>query len=479
MPALPVPYETVRRTVEIWHTCLDEGWSPAAGAGGPRTAQAEVAERLTGSVTSNARIAVNRNLDIAVALGMEVRCWHEVDSDFALAQLRRYRSYDPQFQEHEARLSRSGSARPGKPRRRSAPSSGPTPDRAPPTVNPAPKVDPQDLVDRIIPLLRSKPLTLEEIAERLQANPMTASVVLALAHKQGAAVVERGGKWHLDAAPAMGIHRDEKPELLTDADGWLHLAACSDQHICSKYARLDCLEDYYDQVAQRGVKVVLNAGNWIDGEASFNMHDLLTHGMDAQMQMLARDYPKRAGVQTWAITGADHEGWYARREGVDVGRYAANVMQAAGRDDWRDMGYMEAYIRLTHAGSGQGTMLHLMHPGGGSAYAVSYAVQKIVEGYDGGDKPAVLLAGHYHKSGYNLIRNVHSMQTGCFQDQTVFMRQRKLSAHVGGCFVDVHVDPRTGAVDECRYTFRNYFVRDYYNGRWSQHGAVNWAQRMA
>ncbi len=123
-------------------------------------------------------------------------------------------------------------------------------------------------------------------------------------------------------------------------------------------------------------------------------------------------------------------------------------------------------------------MLLLMHPGGGSAYAISYAPQKIVEGFDGGDKPAVLLVGHYHKASYQLTRNVHVVQVGCFEDQTVFMRQKKLSAHIGGMLVRVQLDPRTGAVIGCGAEFRNYYNRGYYNGRWSQHGPVRPAERV-
>jgi hypothetical protein len=124
-------------------------------------------------------------------------------------------------------------------------------------------------------------------------------------------------------------------------------------------------------------------------------------------------------------------------------------------------------------------MLHLMHPGGGTAYAISYTVQKICESYDGGDKPAVLLAGHYHKMSYNVIRNVHAIQTGCTQDQTPFMRKKKIPAHVGGGIVQLRQDPATGAITSCRVEFFHYFVRDYYNDRWSHSGDVVLPERAA
>lgn len=337
-----------------------------------------------------------------------------------------------------------------------------------------------DLAAKIIPLIKRGPMHLHVIADKLAAPVMAVEAAIEDAKRNGALIVERGGMVHLDDTPALGITRDAYAErkLITGKDGTFTFAIATDMHLCSKYERLDCLNDFYDQVEQRGITTVLNAGNWIDGEATFNRNDLLVHGMDAQLQYLAAHYPRRAGVTTLAIAGADHEGWYARREGVDIGRYAENVMRQNGREDWHDIGYMERSLPLNHYSSGLGSRIHVMHPGGGSAYAISYTPQKIIESFDGGDKPAALVLGHYHKADYLYTRNVHAMQGGCFQDQTVFMRQKRLSAAVGGCFVTITVDPRTGAFVECSYTFRNYFVKSYYDGRWSQHGAVNLAPRL-
>lgn len=334
-------------------------------------------------------------------------------------------------------------------------------------------------LSRVNQALRRNPMTAEQLAKKLNVEPHIAEMAVDHAQARGAIIFTRNGVFHLDDAPALGLHREQDIEFTTDRDGWFTFAASTDQHLCSKYARLDCLNDFYDTVAHREIATVLNAGNWIDGEASFNKHDLLVHGLDNQMQYLAREYPRRAGVTTYAITGADHEGWYARREGVDVGKYAENVMRQNKREDWVDCGYMERYLPVKHYSSGAVAQIHLMHPGGGSAYAISYTSQKIVESYSGGEKPAVTVIGHYHKMEHIYTRNVHAIQAGCFQDQSVFMRQKRLAADVGGVIVKIHLDPETGAVDECDVAMRNYFVRSYYNGRWSQHGPVSHAPRGA
>lgn len=67
-----------------------------------------------------------------------------------------------------------------------------------------------------------------------------------------------------------------------------------------------------------------------------------------------------------------------------------------------------------------------------NSYAISYRMQKIIESFTGGEKPNVLITGHDHKS--NMLpsqRNIHGISAGCLQNQTPWMRQKKLAAHKG------------------------------------------------
>lgn len=121
--------------------------------------------------------------------------------------------------------------------------------------------------------------------------------------------------------------------------------------------------------------------------------------------------------------------------------------------------------------------MSVVHPGGGSAYATSYTVQKIIESLDGGEKPAVGLYGHYHKMMAMNVRNVWAVQTGCCQDQTTFMRKKRLEAHVGGTLLDLEQDPTTGAIIGMSCEMMRYFVRGYYEGRWKHGEPVTLAKR--
>lgn len=68
----------------------------------------------------------------------------------------------------------------------------------------------------------------------------------------------------------------------------------------------------------------------------------------------------------------------------------------------------------------------------------SYRSQKYVESLSGGQKPAMVCMGHYHKAEIMPdYRNVVCIQAGCFESQTGFMKRRGLAAHVGGWIVEI------------------------------------------
>jgi hypothetical protein len=75
-----------------------------------------------------------------------------------------------------------------------------------------------------------------------------------------------------------------------------------------------------------------------------------------------------------------------------------------------------------------------------------------------------LLIGHYHKFEYGYPREVHCIQAGCTEDQSLFMRKKKIAAHVGFCEVKIRQDSR-GAVVRCAVEWFPYYDRGYYERR--------------
>jgi hypothetical protein len=265
-------------------------------------------------------------------------------------------------------------------------------------------------------------------------------------------------------------------ELVSNKKNEFLFGAAGDLHAASKYTRWDVREELYKHFINEGAVCNFDTGNWIDGEAPFNRYDIETHGLDAQCQLLAKNHPK--GLPTYAIWGDDHEGWYASREGIDVGQTNERIMQAAGHD-WTDIGFMEAHVKLINANSGKVSNMSIVHPGMGASYALSYAVQKIIESLEGGEKPAVAHYGHFHKIWAGTIRNVWVSVTGCQCDQTPYLRKKRIEVHVGGNLIRLRQDPRDGSIISMRPELIRYFAKPYYSPRrWSKHGSVTGLPRM-
>ena len=326
-------------------------------------------------------------------------------------------------------------------------------------------------------ILKNGPMSLDQIASYFTISRGQA---LDLCDELGAEGVNIG---HSDGKVA--IHNTQAPSFvhgpvvryISRPDNTFVFGAIGDTHLGSKYERMDVLNDLYDRFAARGVDRVFHTGNWIDGfRAHLNDQDVHTASIEGQLEYLAEKYPQRDGIVTYAVTGDDHEGWWAQG-GINIGKRAEQTMKEHGRHDWKDLGYMEAHVELVNANTGKSAIMAVVHPGGGSAYADSYSVQKIIESLDGGEKPAVGLYGHYHKLMFGEYRNVWWIQTGCTQDQTPFARKKKLRYSVGGAMASLEQDPETGAIIGCEVKLMRYFVKGYYNNRWSKWGGVQLAER--
>lgn len=96
-----------------------------------------------------------------------------------------------------------------------------------------------------------------------------------------------------------------------------------------------------------------------------------------------------------------------------------------------------------------------------SAYARSYTGQKQVESFAGGEKPQILVQGHYHVSNYMVDRNVHVINMPGFQDQTVFARKKRLRMEVGGAILSFTVT-EAGSVGRLRVEYNLVFDRGFY-----------------
>lgn len=227
-----------------------------------------------------------------------------------------------------------------------------------------------------------------------------------------------------------------EPQKATFESGWngdkiIRFGLMGDTQINSKYTQITHLHKFYDILQREGIDTVYHTGDLDEGEDMRPGHkyECYTQGVDDHISEIVRVYPERKGIKTLFITG-NHDHSIYRKVGFDIGK-----MVEARRNDMKYLGRDEARVYLT-----PNCCIDLRHPWDGTAYALSYKIQKQIESMQGGEKPNLYAVGHYHKGEYFFYRNVHAFQTGCFQGDTPFTRGKGISIHMGGWIVEVHVD---------------------------------------
>ena len=173
--------------------------------------------------------------------------------------------------------------------------------------------------------------------------------------------------------------------------------------------------------------------------------------IDGQANYFAEHYPARQGIKTYFITGDDHESWFA--PGFNIGAYLQFIAESEPhkREDLIYIGHVEADVAIQVGKAARPTIVKVMHPGGGSSYARSYKGQKQVESFEGGEKPDILVCGHYHVSNFMNDRNIHVINLPGFQSQTIFARKKNLRMEVGGAVMEFKVRKQGGSVTRFRF----------------------------
>lgn len=237
------------------------------------------------------------------------------------------------------------------------------------------------------------------------------------------------------------VNPEKKTKHIVKAwDGCKHIriGVVSDTHIGNVNNQMTFLHHLYDRFEALGVTDVYHCGDISDGwypNRSDQIYELHAHGADRQVDYICEHYPKREGITTHFIIG-NHDYTFIRNTGFNIGPAIS-----LRRPDMEYLGINNARVWLT-----PNCDMEINHPGDGSAYAMSYSIQKYIDSLSGGDKPKILLNGHHHKFLTMFYRNIHAIEVPCTEAQTNFMKSKRLAAHMGGLVLDIYVDDE-GTID--------------------------------
>ena len=209
-----------------------------------------------------------------------------------------------------------------------------------------------------------------------------------------------------------------------------------DCHMGHKEYRPDVMEKMILDAERSGCEFAVNCGDTIEGMSGRDGHiyELEKIGATEQINYFAEQFKKfKPGFNIYSIEASQsHSGWYGSKAnaGLDIGKTLEEKSK-----NYKFIGYDEQDLILD-----SGLKIRLKHPGGGTAYAISYHMQKYIESISGGQKPHLLFQGHFHKAEYMFYRNIHGYDVGTLMNQSIFMKKTNTPAHIGYWIVDVKLN---------------------------------------
>lgn len=234
-------------------------------------------------------------------------------------------------------------------------------------------------------------------------------------------------------------------------DNHVKFIAFSDAHMGHQCYRPDILEKMIKDGKKKGIEFFVNSGDTIEGMSGRDGHvyELSHIGASQQLNYFQDEFSK-FDKDVYSIEAQNsHGGWFKSKGnmGLDIGE----ELDKRSRH-YNFIGYDEQDLKLDN-----GAMIRLRHPGGGTAYAVSYKLQKYLEAISGGKKPHLLFDGHHHKALYMFYRNVHGFETGTLCEQTPFMKKTNTPAHMGYWIIDINMHKKKGGVERVASEFVPFY----------------------
>jgi len=221
-------------------------------------------------------------------------------------------------------------------------------------------------------------------------------------------------------------------------DKYIRIGYFSDPHIGHSSFREDGFDLMRKVFKKEKVDLIITAGDNLEGMSHRpgHIYELSHVGFSKQINYAAELY-NSLSAKIFGIDG-NHDQWYYRPQNAGV--IVGDELEARVKK-YTNLGQDEANLQLS-----KGKILKLYHGGDGTAYADSYKIQKLIESFTGGEKPSIVMSGHYHKSLFLARRNIFGFECGTLCGQTRYMRGKKLQAHIGFGIADIYLKENPGRV---------------------------------
>jgi predicted phosphodiesterase len=315
----------------------------------------------------------------------------------------------------------------------------------PPSVS-----DPE--VARLFRLTKKHPQSFRELCDKMNVAPKVLEAIVRRANKAGVAVavehdyvgtkLNRAGfePFNVGIDPVVGQRQ--------------RVGVISDTHLGSKYCLRSQMRDFIEYAyEERGVREILHPGDLLEGDYRHAKFELSHVGVEDQVTDLFQTLPQKKGLTYHAISG-NHDFTFTYHSGIDITDYVEQFFAQNGRDDFFGYGDRSAFLDI------RGARVHLWHPSGSLSYARSYKLQKQIEKYAPGEKPQILLTGHFLQYCHINERGIHAILCPTFQGGgSAFGKSIGGSPAIGGLILEWTVT-KNGTMRDFAVEFRQYYERE-------------------
>lgn len=241
-------------------------------------------------------------------------------------------------------------------------------------------------------------------------------------------------------------HLTQGNQSISFSGNEITIGVMTDSHIGSRFFREDWWDAALSEFENQNVDFICHCGDLVDGISNRpgHVHELTHTSYDAQKRY-AIDLLNRTNIPIYAIDG-NHDRYFVKNCGAFICKDISEIVP-----HYHFLGNDIADISINNK-----IVIRLWHGEDGSSYAKSYRIQKIIESFQGGTKPHILLSGHAHKAIYMFDRNVHAFEGGTICEQSNWMRSKKLANDSGFWLLKVSFDDN--GINSCTSTFYPLYI---------------------